>query len=230
MPHSDSLVQAVLRVVFPPRCAACGQLSKTDFCADCVPIPIPDALDLTRRLHFTPRFTDAWAAYVYSGAGKRAVWQLKFNKMRGNARVLGTQMAEAAAAHWRGEDFDAVCAAPMRLPKQKERGYNQAELLARVVARERGVPYRRWLIKTRDTAIQHELPLAERTENVRGAYKAVAARGKVLLVDDVFTTGNTVNACAEVLLQAGASEVYVLCAAVVCHDESQSESRRGDNP
>jgi competence protein ComFC len=104
---------------------------------------------------------------------------------------------------------------PMQPSRERERGYNQAELLAQVVARESGIPFRRDLLaKAKSSERQSQLARSERAANVRGKFKATdEAKGlKILLVDDICTTGETLNACAKELLKNRAEKV---CALVV---------------
>jgi len=116
-------------------------------------------------------------------------------------------------------DFDAVVPVPMHRAKVRRRGYNQAELLARALALRIGVPCETNLLtKTRDLDAQSKLPRVERSENVRGAFLAsprVKSR-RILLIDDVCTTGATIRACAGELVRAGAARV---AAAVVAKTE-----------
>ena len=132
---------------------------------------------------------------------------------RALARPLGTLMAEAASSL--GEELDGVTWVPMSPQKLRRRGYNQSELLAKAVAKELGLPAWDLLEQVRETDTQHNLTRAQRADNVRGAYRAKgAALGKrVLLVDDIVTTGATLRACAQGLYGAGAQKVCAVCAA-----------------
>ena len=110
-------------------------------------------------------------------------------------------------------DFDVVIPVPMHRRKLRERGYNQAELLARHFARRSGIPMRRELLaKTKENATQSMLPRDERSRNVRDVFRAdgkVKDRS-VILVDDVCTTGETIRACTAELLRSGAKRVAAL--------------------
>ena len=122
-------------------------------------------------------------------------------------------MAEAASSL--GEELDGVTWVPMSPQKLRRRGYNQSELLAKAVAKELGLPAWNLLEQVRETDTQHSLTRAQRADNVRGAYRAKSATlGKrVLLVDDIVTTGATLRACAQGLYGAGAQKVCAVCAA-----------------
>ena len=99
--------------------------------------------------------------------------------------------------------------------KLQQRGYNQSQLLAKALAKELGLPWWTLLEQARETATQHDLTRAQRADNVRGAYRAraEAAGQRLLLVDDIVTTGATLRACAQALYEAGAQSVGAVCAA-----------------
>jgi competence protein ComFC len=113
--------------------------------------------------------------------------------------------------------FDAVVPVPLHRVRLRKRGFNQAELLARGVAAEINSPVSDTLKVVRSTGDQVELSAAQRRANVAGAYRASAPlRGKILLIDDVFTTGATMSACASTLVRAGAREVHALSLCRTC--------------
>ncbi len=119
----------------------------------------------------------------------------------------------------REEQLDLVVPVPMHWWRKWNRGFNQAELLARVVGRRTGIPVARALKRRRSTLSQAGLTLAQRRENLTGVFR-VPARNRmegrrVLLVDDVFTTGATASACAAALKRAGARSVVLLTLARV---------------
>jgi ComF family protein len=111
----------------------------------------------------------------------------------------------------RGEHFDAVVPVPLHRSRLRRRGFNQAELLARGVAAGLNAPFSDTLRAVRKTRDQVELSAADRRANVAGAFAVrERARGRILLVDDVFTTGATTSECAESLLAGGAQEVHAV--------------------
>lgn len=198
----------------PARCLCCGRAvrPKRLFCPGCVPALPKEPLSREFPLPGGGSLAVA-ACFPYEKGFRRTLHRLKFQEERALARPLGTLMAEATSSL--GEDFDGVTWVPMSPQKLRRRGYNQSELLAKAVAKELGLPAWNLLEQVRETDTQHNLTRAQRADNVRGAYRAKgAALGKrVLLVDDIVTTGATLRACAQGLYGAGAQKVCAVCAA-----------------
>lgn len=198
----------------PARCLCCGRAVRPErlFCPGCVPALPKEPLSREFPLP-GGGFLAVAACFPYEKGFRRTLHRLKFQEERALARPLGTLMAEAASSL--GEELDGVTWVPMSPQKLRRRGYNQSELLAKAVAKELGLPAWDLLEQVRETDTQHNLTRAQRADNVRGAYRAKgAALGKrVLLVDDIVTTGATLRACAQGLYGAGAQKVCAVCAA-----------------
>jgi len=176
-----------------------------------------------------PRFDAARCALVFEGAVRALLHLLKFDDRRDLAPLLGRAMLAALPPE---EGFDLVIPVPLHWTRRLSRGYNQAALLAGRIARARRIPMaRRVLIKTRRTADQAHLDADARRENLYGCFAVRAHRPRnpvsgdgrragspleglrILLVDDVLTTGATAEACAQALKAAGAARVFVLAVA-----------------
>lgn len=148
-------------------------------------------------------FCDAWGRY--SGALEKVLHAFKFERHD----FLDDPLAELLEQLMRDAAFDAIVPVPMSRAKERKRGYNQAERLARALGRRTNVACELLLTKRGERATQSLLPRAERAKNVRGAFQASPrAHGKaILLVDDICTTGETLRSCASELLRAGATSV-----------------------
>lgn len=198
----------------PARCLCCGRAVRPErlFCPGCVPALPKEPLSREFPLPGGGSLVVA-ACFPYEKGFRRTLHRLKFQEERALARPLGLLMAEAASSL--GEELDGVTWVPMSPQKLRRRGYNQSELLAKAVAKELGLPAWDLLEQVRETDTQHNLTRAQRADNVRGAYRAKGATlGKrVLLVDDIVTTGATLRACAQGLYGAGAQKVCAVCAA-----------------
>lgn len=193
------LLDIALEILAPTRCAACDERVRPGalFCSACV-VSVEAA-------------AGRGAAFAYGGAPATAVARLKYEGRSDLGPRLGAALAEAARV-FAGE-IDLVVPVPLHPKRLAERGFNQAALLARPVASELGVPHAaRALARVQDTPRQATLDRSARAANVREAFRAVARlRGpSVLLVDDVRTTGATLEACSRALVAAGARSVQPL--------------------
>lgn len=153
---------------------------------------------------------------IYKGVARELIYALKFGGKKYLAGLMGKMMSDAYLEF--GADAEIVAAVPMTEKERKKRGFNQSELLADEVGKRLGMPVLPALSKIRETAPQKELSGKEREENPKGCFAAAfgeyLAGRRVLLIDDVFTTGATANECARVLLAAGARSVDSLTFAV----------------
>lgn len=202
-----------------PLCAACTEkmpFVRGHICLVCG-APINDEADYCLRCQRTESvFGRNVSPLVYDGKARELVYALKFGGRKYIARTLGAMMSDAFLSS--GEEGEIIVPVPMTDAERKKRGFNQSELLAREVGRRLNIPVLPALVKIRDTRPQKELSGKERAENLKGcfavAYGEYVAGRKILLVDDVFTTGATANECARTLLKGKARKVNVLTAAV----------------
>jgi ComF family protein len=201
--------RGALDILFPPRCLVCDA-SAEPFCAKCqetiLPVadgtPPPEGLDDVRSVGY------------HQDALRRAVVRLKFHRKVALVEPLGALLAEELArvqAQW---NPDLLLPVPMHWRRQWERGFNQAELLAEEVGRWSGIEVQHALVRRKLTDPQVGLSGHRRRKNLIGAFAPnprYPVMGKrVVLVDDVRTTGGTVSECAATLRQAGAAQVYAL--------------------
>jgi ComF family protein len=152
----------------------------------------------------------------YEGTLRTLIHLFKYSGMKPLAQPLARHLEKALSVD---ERYDAVVPVPLHWRKQWERGFNQSELLARHVAKRRGVPLMLALRRKRPTAVQASLAVAGRRRNVAGAFLARSgadlAGKRILLIDDVMTTGATAGACATALKRGGAKSVSLLTLARV---------------
>ena len=169
------------------------------------------------------------AAYVYRDPAAAVVRSLKYGSVGLLAELMARDMARAGAVLPLPSQT-LVVPAPMHPRRERKRGYNQAELLARAVARILDLPHAQALSKLRNTRQQARLDHAERARNLQGSIGVREdVRGRaVLLVDDVYTTGATMRVCAQALLDAGATVVYGLTYAVA--GTPPASRRKGGDP
>lgn len=206
----------LLNLLFPPKCPFCERvLDMPGICPACQrALPWTEESDSLWELSGRLRCT---APLWYEGAAREGILRFKFQGAAGAADPLGGLIAQCAAERLSGE-FDTVSWVPVSGRRLRQRGYDQAELLARSACLRWSTRPVRLLYKTKDTPAQSGLAgTAARRENAAGAYRAAgpeSVRGRrILLVDDICTTGATLTECAGVLLSAGASEVVCAVAA-----------------
>ncbi len=228
----------LLDVVYPRSCQHCGAVADgmRFFCWECLsdfhyvqpPFcslcgdPVPGHIDHEYRCVFcsrrTPYFDGARSAVHYEGAAGLAIRAVKYQYATWLIPDLTDLLEASMRTHYDLLPFDAICYIPLYPLKRRDRGFNQAKLLAQALGRRRSIPLaKRVLRRLRDTGSQTHLTAARRVTNVAGVFSVVRperVKGKrLLLIDDVMTTGATVNECARVLKEAGADVVYVLTVA-----------------
>lgn len=214
---------ALLRLFFPPRCVGCRRFGDL-ICPVCQTQitflgaeaaisygDYPGACSIRRRFRF---LDGVRSAAVFDGPIREAVHHLKYGGRRELAPLLGGWMADC----WKQTALtaSAVVPVPLHLHRERERGYNQSLLLASTVSALTGTPlHARALQRVRDTPPQIGLTGPQRAENVRGAFACTSPMqgASVLIVDDVTTTGATLDACAAALKESGCSRVWGLTAA-----------------
>jgi ComF family protein len=206
-----SVLETFLNLLFPPRCVGCGAHGAW-LCPSCqdeilfFEPPWPALLDEIDPLQ------GVRAAAHLSGPLRQAIHRFKYRGLRALSPVLGEMLFDC----WDAEPWpvDVIVPVPLHPQRQRERGYNQSALLARELARHTGLPVAEGtLLRITPTPPQVGLKALERAENVRGAFRCQddALAGKqVLLVDDVLTTGATLRACADALLQRKIRTVWGL--------------------
>jgi ComF family protein len=201
----------LLDLALPARCPGCGS-EGPPICDACAPL-LDARLDVPAGIPIglpsdvpAPLLQLEWCA-PFSGLIRDALHELKY---RGEKR-LALPLGAAIARRWRraGAGGDVLVPVPVHADRARRRGYDQAELIARVTAHRLGLPYAPLLIRERATVAQFDLDRPDRAANVAGAFAARPAErmplaGRwVLLIDDVVTTGATLAACADALEQAG---------------------------
>lgn len=226
----NSISKAV-DVLFPERCVGCGAFG-TSFCPPCEqslqsapPVPrCPNCWaqwpgpDNCPRCFAWDALDGAIAAFDYEGAVRRAVRGLKYRHTKSLAGLMGRNVVPLLARH----DDALVLPIPLHRSRQRSRGFNQTELILRGAGYDH--PAAR-LLREKKTRAQFGLSHGERRTNVRGAFRydgpKLAGR-TVLVVDDVITTGATVNECARVLKDAGARRVFAVAFARTSYDHTLS--------
>ena len=231
-------LRAVASLFYPALCAVChtpvtrgdyicqdcldkAQRIAAPFCVKCSE-PFPGAIEgeftCANCANRTLEFDAAVSAYRSRGVVRFIVLQFKYNRQLHLRHPIAEWLQEAMNdARLCQRHFDLVIPVPLHPARLRHRGFNQAELLAKILAQKINVPLSRALERIRYTTTQTAFDRAERMENLRDAFrlrKKLAVRGlQVLLVDDILTTGSTLSECARVLREAGVQSVYAVTAA-----------------
>ena len=206
----------IMSMLFPPKCILCGRVlekEETDLCRSCR-TEAPEYPVFKRKIQFLDSFAAVW---YYEGYVRRSLLRFKFHNGRSFAGPYGAFLAMKLRQAHPETDFDVLTWIPVSPLRRFTRGYDQVELLARAVGKELGMEPVPLLCKIRHNRPQSGIgDAAKRRANVLGVYRAVhpeqIAGKRVLLLDDILTTGATAGEAARVLLTAGAKEVH--CAAV----------------
>jgi ComF family protein len=202
----NELFSKILEAIFPPKCFFCGEFGVRE-CESC-------RRSLSKSFSLKERTINervvCVSPFVYCDLIGIAIRKFKFQNARRGANLLAFWLAKAVDA----QGFDCVTSVPMFPKRRGEKGYNQAEILAIKLAAELKLPYVETLKKIKNNRTQRGLNAKERKENIDGVFEALPlVKGKkIILVDDVITTGSTLVECVKMLESCGAEKI--LCAAL----------------
>ncbi len=194
-----------LKLVESPFCMKCGKplYAEDEYCSDC-----------EERAH---EFIRGRALFVYGNAAK-GIYRFKYGNRQEYADYYGKRMAQQFGNWIANIRPDGIIPIPLSRERLAKRGYNQAELLAEVLSRYVGVPvYADYVVRIKNTVPQKELNVRQRQNNLKKAFKIVSNDVKlktIILIDDIYTTGSTMDALSKALKEAGTEQIYFLTLAV----------------
>lgn len=215
----------ILSLFFPNRCPFCNEVILADevVCAVCRKKMNFESHKSSVRTRRGLEFISV-SPFYYEEPIRGAIHKYKFDGVKNFCVPFGFYITEALKESVNIGEIDYITSVPLHFSRKKERGFNQSEIFAREIAKLTGVPYIELLKKVKKNRVQHELSLAERTENVIGVYDVVdktLVEGKTAIIcDDILTTGNTMGECANVLFKAGAKGVVGATIATVRNKSS----------
>lgn len=196
-----------VQTVAEPVCKRCGKPladERLEYCADC-----------GKRKH---TYRQGKAVFVYQGGIRNSMYRFKYSNRREYAAYYAKEAAQLYSDWIRKNRIEVIVPIPMYARKRRRRGYNQAEVFARALGRELGIPVDAGLVRrVRNTVPQKELNDKERARNVKNAFQLAPDIVKyryIMLVDDIYTTGSTMDEVAEVLLSGGAECIYYICISI----------------
>lgn len=211
----NEIKRKLVSIFFPERCPYCRKVIKPCeiACEECVEkLPNLTFLKIIVGEH------RVFAAVPYKDKYKTAILNLKANKKKQYAYQLAKLMAKRLSSEIDTSEIDVITFVPLHEDTLKERGFNQSELLAKYIGEILDIPCTKLLIKTRKTKPQHELKADKREKNVEGAFKCTDKKlvkgRKILIIDDIVTTGFTLSECAKVLTNNKADKIFGMTFAI----------------
>jgi competence protein ComFC len=233
-----NLLRGMLSLLYPPACAICAAEIEPDkyLCAECgaklVRIKPPfcekcsepfqgaitNRFDCANCAHRTLYFETAVSTFRSRGVARRVILDFKYGGQIHLRRLVASWLFAALEDdRLRDQEFDLIVPVPLHPARERERGFNQAFLLAELVSAQMSIQVRSVLERIRYTTTQTAFDRDERMENLRGAFRlrknADVRKLRLLLIDDVLTTGSTLSECARVLRRGGACSVHAATAA-----------------
>jgi ComF family protein len=229
-------------VIFPPQCLGCSEIlhpyTGQLFCPACndqikfisgslcfiCGTTFPDSPAQSHLcgdcLENKTYFSQARAVFSYENFILNAIHQFKYNRNISTGEILASFMADFRFPDIDFADYSLIMPVPLHIKRLRERGFNQSLILARLMGKKRRIPVNFSLLKRHKfTITQAGSNRNERKQNIKGAFEVsdskIIAGKNIILVDDVYTTGATVNECAKILIRAGAQKVAVLTLARV---------------
>lgn len=220
-----SVLYRFLYLLYPKRCALCGEVIALDenLCDECrrtkhISGDICEKCGrekhhcMCKKQKFSPSYKAFCAPYYFDGSMMNGVYRLKNSGFYELAPAMAEEIVLTVQQRLKDASFDYVCSVPMRRFRQRQRGYNQSELLAKEVAQLLQIPYAAPLVKIKNTKSQRLSGARERRVNLYGVFDvkqgADVENKTFLIVDDVKTTGSTLSECAATLRGNGAKAVY----------------------
>lgn len=210
-------------LLFPPKCTLCRKLlskNETDLCHSCRDTA-PEIHRTKSNIQFIAHWTALW---YYKDDVRKSIQRFKFSNARSYAEVYARHLAVKVMNSGFCEELNVIAWVPVSFLRRFSRGYDQSQLIAVALGKELGLPTQRLLRKIRNTCPQSQLRDASaRRANIQSAYRATdpsaIADKRILLIDDVVTTGSTASECARILLTAGAKEVCLATVAATPKDK-----------
>ncbi|MCK4577439.1 MAG: ComF family protein [Candidatus Marinimicrobia bacterium] len=208
-----------LNLIFPPVCPICGEEPdrKDVICRECLSRLSPSGLgEWSARTSAGAELDEAWSAFWFDEQLRHCIHLMKYGRNRRVAAQLGQIAYDIVASRNNFGDYQLLTPVPLHPVRKRDRGFNQALLLAKALRSRTGLPLEQRIItRRRWTRSQTGLSIEERQRNVAGSFRLIhQGQGEnVLLIDDVLTTGATASACARCLKDGGYGKVAVFTVA-----------------
>lgn len=208
------MLSNIINLIYPTVCGICGEISKGDICNKCK-VKIRKFQKSKKHIYLTKNFDTHMYLFDYQGIIRQKILQYKFGEKTYISKCFTKVILNDEKICRFLKNYDIIIPVPISNKRKKTRGYNQSELIASKLAKQmKNLKYTsKVLYKKKDTLPQSTLDKEKRIENIKGVYyiknEQILKNKKVLLIDDIFTTGSTVNECSKILKQAGAKEIGI---------------------
>lgn len=205
----------ILNLIYPQVCGICGEISKEDICNHCK-VKIKPYKRVKKRIYLTKYYDTYMYLFDYQDIIREKILQYKFQEKNYIYHSFAKIITNDEKICRFLKSYDIIIPVPISKKRKQKRGYNQSEIIAKKLAKQ--VPKLEYqkdvLYKIKDTSPQSSLDKENRQKNIQGAYyiknEKKVQNKKILLFDDIYTTGATVNECSRTLKQVGAKEIGVL--------------------
>ncbi|MBO5478652.1 MAG: ComF family protein [Clostridia bacterium] len=209
------MMQTFINLIYPKVCGICGEISKEDICNKCK-VRIKKWQRNKKHIYLTKNFTTHMYIFDYQDIIRQRILEYKFYEKTYLFRSFVKIILNDKKICGFLKSYDIIIPVPISKKRKRQRGYNQSEMIAKQIAKQtEKLEYRSDILyKIKDTLPQSLLNKEKREQNIQGAYyikkEEIVQNKKILLLDDIYTTGNTVNECSRILKQAGTKEIGVL--------------------
>ena len=210
------MFEQILNLIYPPKCGICGKLNQEYLCKKCQKMLENEAIwEIKTNQNPYIYFEELISIFPYENIIREQIIDYKFNEKSYLYKTFTNFLIKNEKVFEKIKSYDTIIPVPISKKRKKERGYNQSLLIAREISRKANIGLEtKCLYKIKNTIEQSKLNKEEREKNAQNVYELntghIIENKEVLLLDDIYTTGNTVNACCEVLKKANPKKIGVL--------------------
>lgn len=207
--------EEILNLIYPQTCGICGKIDPNSLCKRCE-INLKSQLNINIIEEVEDKYFDELICiFKYEGQIRKLILDYKFNEKSYIYMTFVKLLLKDKKIFENIKNYDTIIPVPISKKRQKERGYNQSELIAKEIAKKIKLEYRNnCLIKTKNIIEQSKLNKEDREKNIQGVYRLENGQSlknkKILLIDDIYTTGSTVNECSKIIRKANPRRICVL--------------------
>ena len=212
----NKIVDNILNLIYPPVCGMCGKISKENLCNKCsIKIKQYEITNKYIQIKKDMFFDEIKCILNYKSDIRKTIIQYKFNNRAYLYKTFSKIILKNKKTCGFLKKYDIIIPVPMHIKRKRKRGYNQTELIAKEIAKNIDIKLiTNNLVKTKNIKSQSKLSKRQRKENVKNVFelkrKDDIKNKNILIFDDIYTTGSTVNECAKVLKNAGANKIGIL--------------------